>query len=188
MILEADWQRVCDTIEKFYKNSELVVFSLNDECLCVDIGLYDSPKRNEKNERYYENSHFRSTEVASVNMTKMDLLKVKDELLKRGIIESKVYEIELNTPIYNIGDVVIYEGDNYGKIIDIDKAEKNYPFAVTFPAIYDENEIFWVAKDEIKFAINKEKIQKINECYFENRDEILKVQKDNELEEGLEVE
>ena len=188
MILEKDWKSVCDTIEKFYKNSELVVFSLNEECLCVDIGLYDSKNRNKKNERYYDDSHFRSTEVASVNMTKRDLLKVKDELLKRGIIENKVYEIELNTPIYNIGDVVIYEGDNYGKIIDINRAEKSYPFGVVFPNLYVEDRIFWTAKDEIKFAVNKEKIQEINTWFLENKDEILKIQKDNELEEGLEVE
>lgn len=188
MILEADWQGVCDTIEKFYKNSELVVFSLDNENVCIDIGLYDSKNRNEKNERYYEDSHFRSTEVASVNMTKRDLLKAKDELLKRGIIENKVYEIELNTPIYNVGDVILYDDINYGKIVDINRAEKNYPFGVVFPDIYIEDKILWTAKDEIKFAVNKEKIQEINTWFLENRDEILKTHKDNELEEGLEVE
>ena len=36
--------------------------------------------------------------------------------------------------------------------------------------------------------MNKEKIQEINTWFLENKDEILKIQKDNELEEGLEVE
>ena len=51
MILEKDWKTVCDTIEKFYKNRELVVYTLNIENRCVDVGLYDSRTRNEKNER-----------------------------------------------------------------------------------------------------------------------------------------
>lgn len=186
MILEPDWKHVCDTIEIYYKNKELVVYSLNIENRCIDIGLYDSRKRNEKNERYFSDSHFRSTEVKNINMNKNDLLRVKRELEHRGINESKVYEAELNIPIYNIGDVIIYDNNNYGKIIDINPNEKNYPYAIIFPDIYIEDRPFWAAKDEIKFAIDKDKIKEIDSWYLENREKIYMEISDNEKEVELE--
>lgn len=187
MILEKDWKSVCDTIEKFYKNKELVVFTLNNENRCVDIGLYDSRRRNEKNERHYDDLHFRTTEILNVRMNKKELLKVKEELEKRGIEENKVYEIELKIPIFNIGDVIIYDDKSYGKIVDIDPSEKNYPYAIVFPDIYVEDRPFWATKDEIKFAVDKEKIQEINTWYFENKEEILREINSPKVEEEMEL-
>jgi len=187
VILEKDWKTVCDTIEKFYKNRELVVYTLNIENRCVDIGLYDSRTRNEKNERYYDSSHFRTTEIMNVQMKKKDLLQLKEELEKRGVLENKVYEVELNVPIFNIGDVVIYDNNNYGKIIDINPVEKDYPYAIVFPDIYSDNRPFWASTDEIKFAVDKEKIKEIDSWYFENKEKILGEINSPENEEEMEV-
>ncbi len=187
MILEKDWKSVCDTIEKLYKNKELVVYTLNVENRCIDIGLYDSCSRNEKNERCYEDLHFRTTEIMNVYMKKKDLLNVKEELEKRGILEDKVYEVELNVPIFNIEDVIIYDNDSYGKIIDINPNEKDYPYAIVFPDIYLEDRPFWASRDEIEFAVNKEKIQEIDSWYLENKEKILGEINSPEKEEEMEV-
>ena len=48
--------------------------------------------------------------------------------------------------------------------------------------IFVEDRPLWVAKDEISFATEKEKIQQINEWYLKNRDEILR-DINNEMEE-----
>ena len=182
MMIENNWKNICEKIEFFYKNRQLAVYSINQKQKCIDIGLYDSVQRNEKNERYYDKTHIWATSITIAKMESKTLDKIRNYLEKRGIEEGKVYEIELNTPIYNIGDVVIYDNTSYGKIIDINLKEKNYPFALIFSEILVEDRPLWVAKDEISFVTEKEKIQQINEWYLKNRDEILR-DINNEMEE-----
>ncbi len=70
---------------------------------------------------------------------------------------------------YQIGDVVIYEGDCYGKIIDISD-DKNYPYGIVFPDIYLDDRPFWAAEDELELTIDNEKIEDIN-CWYQREEE-----------------
>ena len=188
MILEKDVKSFIQTIEEYYKNMQLVNYVLNKEEKCIDIALYDDMRRSEVFGRYFGSNSFRSTEIACPNMTDRQLERVKRALEKVGIKEKTLYEPPINVTIYNIGDVVLYDNDSYGKIIDIDRnnlgKEESYPYGIVFPDIYLEDRPFWAERDEIRPAIDKEKIKEINEWYNENKDEIDKDIK--ELQEEME--
>jgi len=181
MMIENNWKNICEKIEFFYKNRQLAVYSINKKQKCIDIGLYDSVQRNDKNERYYNKTHIWVTSISTAKMESKTLDRIRNELEKQGIEEGTIYEIELNKPIYNIGDVIIYDKTNYGKIIDIDSKEKNYPYAVVFLDIIEDS-IMWCAIDEISFATDKQMIEKVNDWYLKNRDKIFEKDEMEELE------
>lgn len=176
MILEKDVKSVIKTIEGYYKNMQLANYVLNKEEKCIDIALYDDMRRSEVFGRYFGSHNFRSTEIACQDMTDRQLERVKRVLEKMGIKENTLYEPPINETIYNIGDVVLYENDSYGKIIDIDRnnmgKEETYPYGIVFQDIYLENRPFWAEKTEIRSALDKEKIKEIDEWYSENKADI----------------
>ena len=176
MILEKDVKSIIKTIEEHYKNMELATYVLNKDEKCIDIALYDDVRTSEVFGRYFGSNNLRSTEIACPDMTDKQLERVKRALEKVGIKENTLYEPPINETVYNIGDVVLYDNDSYGKIIDIDRndmgKEETYPYGIVFPDIYLEDRPFWAEKTEIRPALDKEKIKEINEWYSENKTSI----------------
>lgn len=176
MILEKDVKSIIKTIEELYKNMQLATYVLNKNEKCIDIALYDDIRMSEVFGRYFGSNNLRSTEIACPDMTDRQLERIKRALEKVGIKENTLYEPPINETVYNIGDVVLYDNDSYGKIIDIDRndmgKEETYPYGIVFPDIYLEDRPFWAEKTEIRPVLDKEKIKEINEWYSENKTSI----------------
>ncbi len=182
MILEKNVNDLVKTIERYYKNMELATYSINTNDKCIDIALYDDIRKDNTLGKFFGSNHFRSTEITIPNMTDKQLQRILNKLEKLDIKENEVYDIPLNTPIYNINDVVKYENNDYGKIIDINR-NSEYPYGVIFKDIYLEDRPFWASEDEISFANDKEKVKELDNWYIENKDEI---EKDINLSEEME--
>lgn len=188
MILEKNVKEVVETIKNYYKNQELACYSINTYDGCVDIALYDDIRKSEAFGRYFESKNFRHTEITIPNVTDKQLNRIKNLLEKEKIKENELYEPQINTTIFNIGDVVLYDNYSYGKIIDIDRndmgKEETYPYAVVFPDIYLEDRPFWTDSTEIKPVMDKEKIKEIDDWYVDNKANIERDIK--ELQEEME--
>lgn len=176
MILEKDVKSIIKTIEEHCKNMQLATYVLKKDEKCIDIALYDDIRTSEVFGRYFGSNNLRSTEIACPDMTDKQLERIKRALEKMGIKENTLYEPTINETIYNIGDVVLYENDSYGKIVDIDRndmgKEDTYSYGIVFPDIYLEDRPFWAERTEIKPVLDKEKIKEINEWYSENKTSI----------------
>lgn len=171
MVLEKGIMNICKNIIERFKNKELALYTINKQEKTVDLAIYDDFRLDKEKGRYLATNHLTYIEIGKPNFTLNELQKVKSILEKEGIIENKLYESNLNEIIYKIGDIINYENDDYGIVIDIDN-DSNFPYAVVFPNIYKEDRPFWTVHDEIKYVSNKEQISEIKKWYQDNKNQI----------------